>query len=638
MPPRAPQTTPAPSAPTNEPSGEKRLMRWALATILILATSLRLYNLDRLSFWFDEFLTVTLASEPLARLPAAVRQSEQTPPLLHVLMHGWMKLFGVSEFAVRLPAAVFGILAVWVTYLLGVALFGRREGFVAALLMALSGFQIAYSQEARVYSLLLLMGLTSSLFFVKLLREGGLIHQVAYVLATGILYWTHLHAVFVVAAQQLTWLYLALIPYKDTDTDRPRISTPRWILLSALSAALFAPWIPTVVHWLRSVSQAFWIPPMGPGFLPHVYVLFAGSAVLLVILLLLATWGAFRTPDRWKIIFLISLTLLPVLVPYIASLILRPLFVHRYAITAATGLFLLAGRGLTALPDRRAEAAVLTILIALSALSIPAVRSEVDSKPDVRAASWYVADHAHEGDFILLDGGAASTTLLQYLHTQDMGRFTVVVDAAQLPAATTLPPQTTLWSISVIPRDASDTPPTQPPQLGWQNTTSHPFDHVTVREWTCSPQNRSRPLKLGKPRPDRPARRPMAELNITRIIGPWQGSRIGQKRPRSAGRDRESAAFRNPRLYDARVPRQPLQPLVDHPARPNRVERRQRLVAMEIPPARRLQVPRVEHPRHDRLRRSIVHAPVVQRLDQQFRIHAGVRHDRQAARRQRPDR
>ena len=489
MPPRVPQITSAtPVATTNEPAREIRLMRWLLAATLLLATSLRLYDLDRLSFWFDEFLTVTLASEPLAKLLPAVRQSEQTPPLLHVLMHGWMKLFGVSEFAVRLPAAIFGIGAVWVTYLLGVALFGRREGLVAALLMALSGFQIAYSQEARVYSLLLLMALTSSLFFVKLLREGGLTTQIAYVLATGVLYWTHLHAVFVVAAQQLTWLYLTLAPYKDTDTNRPRIPAWRWILLSTLSAALFAPWIPTVIHWLRSVSHGFWIPPMGPGFLPHVYVLFAGSAVLLVILLILAAWGVYRTPDRWKIVFLICLTLLPVVVPYVASLLLRPLFVHRYAITAAAGLFLLAGRGLTALPDRRIQAALVAVLIALSALSIPAVRHEVDNKPNVRDASWYVTDHAHEGDVILLDGGAGSTTLLQYLHTQDMGRFTVVLEPSALPAATAVPPGTTLWSITVIPRDASDTPPAQPPLSGWQMTASHSFDHVTVREWTRSPQ------------------------------------------------------------------------------------------------------------------------------------------------------
>jgi mannosyltransferase len=486
MPPRAPQ--PAAASTTGDAQHDDRLMRWALAAILLLAGCLRLYNLDRLSFWFDEFLTLTIAGEPLAKIPAAVRQSEQTPPLLHVLMHGWIKLFGVSEFAVRSPAAVFGIAAVWVTYLLGLALFGRREGLVAALLMALSGFQIAYSQEARVYSLLLLVALTSSLFFVKLLREGGTLNQVAYVLATGILYWTHLHAVFVVAAQQVTWLYLRFAPSSATDVDRPVVSTRRWAVLSALSVALFAPWIPTVVYWFRSVSHGFWIPPMGTGFLPHVYALFAGSAILLAPMLLLSAWAVYRTPDRWKVVFLASLALLPVLVPYVASLLLRPLFVHRYAITAAAGLFLLVGRGLTTLPERGSALVMLALMTTLSAISIPAVRREVDNKPDVRAASRYVSDSAHEGDYILLDGGAASTTLLQYLHAEGMGRFTVVLDPAQLPAAGTVPPQTTLWSISVIPRDATDTPPPQPPQLGWQPVAAHPFDHVTVREWARSSQ------------------------------------------------------------------------------------------------------------------------------------------------------
>jgi uncharacterized membrane protein len=478
------------AAPPSEFSD--RTLRLSLIVILLVAATLRLYNLGAASFWFDEMLTITLSSESLAKIPAVVRQSEQTPPLLHYVMHVWLGRFGLSEFWVRLPFAVFGTLAVWATYLLGKTLFGPREGLVAALLMTVSGFQIAYSQEARVYSLLLLMALLSSLAFVKLLREGGWQNQVAYVLATGVLYWTHLHAVFIVAAQQVTWLFLVLTSKTPANPDRPRISPWRWILLSLCSVALFAPWIPTVVHWLRNVSHGFWIPTMGPGFLPHVYVLFAGSAVGLLITLLLAGWGIFRTPERWKLVFLISLALLPVVVPYVASLLLRPLFVHRYGITAAASLFLLAGRGLTALPNRRAQAVLLTAMVALSAFSIPAVRREVDNKPDVRGAAWFVADTAREGDVIFLDGAAANGTLLQYLSNQEMGRFTVITDPIQLPpAVTALQPPSTLWSISVIPRGNPDAPPPQPAQLGWQPTTSRRFDGVTVRQWARSPESHS---------------------------------------------------------------------------------------------------------------------------------------------------
>lgn len=486
---KSPPPTPRSSETVAPPSEfSDRTLRLSLIVILLVAAALRLYNLGAASFWFDEMLTITLSSEPLEKIPAVVRQSEQTPPLLHYVMHVWLGRFGLSEFWVRLPFAVFGTLAVWATYLLGKALFTPREGLVAALLMAVSGFQIAYSQEARVYSLLLLMGLLSSLAFVKLLREGGWRNQVAYVLATGILYWTHLHAVFIVAAQQVTWLYLWLSPRSvPKDVDRPHVSPGRWILLSLCSVALFAPWIPTVVHWLRNVSQGFWIPPMGPGFLPHVYVLFASSVIGLVLVLLLAGWGAYRTPDRWRLVFLISLTLLPVVVPYVASLLLRPLFVHRYGITAAAGLFLLAGRGLTALPDRRAQIALLTAMVALSAFSIPAVRREVDNKPDVRGAAWFVADTAREGDVIFLDGGSANGTLLQYLSNQEMGRFTVITDPAQLQVAVDpLPPQSSLWSLSVIPRGDPDAPPSQPAQLGWRVMTLRAFDGVTVRQWIRS--------------------------------------------------------------------------------------------------------------------------------------------------------
>lgn len=57
--------------------------------------------------------------------------------------------FGLNEFAVRLPAAVFGALTVWFTYLLAWALFGRRGiGYLAALFLALEPWHIFFSRFA----------------------------------------------------------------------------------------------------------------------------------------------------------------------------------------------------------------------------------------------------------------------------------------------------------------------------------------------------------------------------------------------------------------------------------------------------------------------------------------------------------
>jgi 4-amino-4-deoxy-L-arabinose transferase-like glycosyltransferase/membrane-associated phospholipid phosphatase len=57
----------------------------------------------------------------------------EKPPLAYLMMAGSMKLFGVTEFAGRLPTALCGILVVWLTFHLGRMLYGLRAGALAAL-------------------------------------------------------------------------------------------------------------------------------------------------------------------------------------------------------------------------------------------------------------------------------------------------------------------------------------------------------------------------------------------------------------------------------------------------------------------------------------------------------------------------
>jgi uncharacterized membrane protein len=59
-----------------------------------------------------------------------------------------------------------GVSAIVLIFLIGRELFGRAVGLLSAFLMAISGFQIYYSQIARFYSYFELMTLISFLFFI----------------------------------------------------------------------------------------------------------------------------------------------------------------------------------------------------------------------------------------------------------------------------------------------------------------------------------------------------------------------------------------------------------------------------------------------------------------------------------------
>ena len=68
-----------------------------------------------------------------------------------------VRLFGTSEFAVRLPSLIAGVALVPSMCWVGRVLYDRRTGWVAAVLAAIAPFGVWYSQEARMYSLFMLV-------------------------------------------------------------------------------------------------------------------------------------------------------------------------------------------------------------------------------------------------------------------------------------------------------------------------------------------------------------------------------------------------------------------------------------------------------------------------------------------------
>lgn len=454
-----------------------------MAAVMLVAIALRLYNLGGPSLWYDEFLTVSIASGPVENIPQAVKIGEQTPPLFHFAMHGWFWLtdYNPSEFSIRLPAALCGIGAVWMMYVLGSVIYGRREGCIAAMLMAVSTFQIAYSQEARVYSALMLFALISSYFFVKLVQAGGRTHQIGYVLSTGVLYWIHLHSIFVVAAQQAACFYLWISERKRNEALRP---SPRvWMICTILALALFAPMVPTVVFWLgKATGKDFWIGPMGAWFLPHVYAVYAGSVVMLVVLLVLASCGVCKTKERWKSVFLIALLLIPVLIPYVVSLIVRPLFVDRYAIAAAAGLYILAARGSAALPNNLARTIAVLLLLGQSAFNVyPYLRNGPANKPDSRAATAYIMQTAHRGDVILLNS-YANSIFVHYLRNDDTTKYRMTYETGDVPTASSVEPGTRMWVLSLRGPDGKYPTAfkTVAAERGWRLTETREFHGVEL--------------------------------------------------------------------------------------------------------------------------------------------------------------
>ncbi len=126
--------------------------------ILLLGLFLRLVALNQ-SLWLDEAVQAWASSQPSIKwLLFSYLPGDFNPPLYHLLAHFWIKAFGLSEIALRLPSVILGLGTIWLTGAIGQE---EKEGLkkknwpglTAALLVATSPLHIYYSQEARMYML-----------------------------------------------------------------------------------------------------------------------------------------------------------------------------------------------------------------------------------------------------------------------------------------------------------------------------------------------------------------------------------------------------------------------------------------------------------------------------------------------------
>ncbi len=97
----------------------------------------------------------------------------EKPPLLYWLNAASLKLFGMNEFAARLPSALCGLLTVLATYIIARNLYGRRAALIAALIL---GTSVGFVLQSRIIltDMLLTFCLTAAMgaFIVASLREG----------------------------------------------------------------------------------------------------------------------------------------------------------------------------------------------------------------------------------------------------------------------------------------------------------------------------------------------------------------------------------------------------------------------------------------------------------------------------------
>jgi len=145
---------------------------WMMVALVAGAFAIRIRNLGVSDLTFDEAASAFISAKPYPEMVKYLLGAfHELPPAYYMLLRAWEFFAGRSEFALRYPSVISGVLSVALLYRLGRRGLGIGVGLIAATVLALQPFHAYYSQDARMYTLLPLEALVVVYFFDRLCHE-----------------------------------------------------------------------------------------------------------------------------------------------------------------------------------------------------------------------------------------------------------------------------------------------------------------------------------------------------------------------------------------------------------------------------------------------------------------------------------
>ena len=403
-----------------------------MALITIIGGALRFVGLGADSFWLDEALTADFTRLSFGELwsydPV---YNKANPPGYIALMKLWVQISRSDEWF-RASSALAGTLTLPVVYLIGARMGSRRGGLMAAAVLALAGFHVRYSQEARTYAILTFFVALIVLAVIQLVTQpvtreadpvfGGRsklrgqhgrspitwthVAWVTYAVSLGIA--LHLHNTsFTLPLTSsigvgLWWL-----------RSRPRGFVLRWTLANLAGLFIWLPWLPGFLNQIERVTNSFWAEyPTGRALTHDFAELAKGYAnrldpiannfwvevAVLVGVVALIGIGVKNMEPRYRAVILSFIVVHP-----IAQLVFslrRPVYIARglvwimVAMAVAIGFSVIRLRG-----PRLAVAGLVLMAVPLTGTVGYHIAYE---KAEWDAAAAIVTEQAHAGDTVLV--------------------------------------------------------------------------------------------------------------------------------------------------------------------------------------------------------------------------------------------
>lgn len=248
----------------------RRRELWLVASLVLVAFTLRIAELDARSLWLDESFTLLRINGSWAEMVTntVMRQgvftTDLNPPLYFAMLKLWREWSGNSVFALRVFSASWATLIVPLTYILGRRLFASAGvGAFAAVLATLCPAYQWYAAELRMYAMMACLGATSSYFLYRAVQSEmqRSLWFSAWLLVTAASLFTHFSFIGLTLGQFALLLIAGLSRIRRLSDLR--LSHRTWLVagmaLLALVVLLTAG-SPTIARAAQLAGDALWAP------------------------------------------------------------------------------------------------------------------------------------------------------------------------------------------------------------------------------------------------------------------------------------------------------------------------------------------------------------------------------------------
>jgi mannosyltransferase len=366
---------------------------------VLAGTGLRLWGLGAQSLWYDEWLTAESSHGSASDLFRYVTDQAGIPPLYFAVMWVWTRVFGLGEVALRIVSVGAGVATIPVAYATVRALGQRRAvARAAAVLVAVNPMLVWYSQEARPYSLVALMGALSLLMLARVWTRDDRRDLAVWALVCALTISLHYFAAFLVVAEVA--VVAAFRQQRWRGLGRRELLATFWpagVVLAALAPFAVRQFTRRGNHsWITNFSLSGRLEDtgqlalVGPG-APDRRLWMVAAGVVALAMLLLATRA--QRGERRGAAAAGGLATASVLLGLAAAAVGEDVIVARYFIVALVPLVVAVAIGLFASrAPRWVGPAAVAVLGATSVVAVVAVTRD----PLLQRADWQAVAAAHE--------------------------------------------------------------------------------------------------------------------------------------------------------------------------------------------------------------------------------------------------